>query len=148
MLEKYLRGAWPAERRLAMLNLIRELATRLNGGYQAVFAVHAEGSIEAEKMAMLRFTIRSGLRVWRCDWRGSCLTRTNEAYIASPSALPAVRAPSITIFRQHASDDFPAGVGPQSCGGCCCQYQLPPADHHSLSYFRMAVRSGRTIHDG
>jgi len=54
VLEKYLRGAWPAERRLAMLYLISELTTRLYGGYQAVLAVHAEGSLEAEKMAMLR----------------------------------------------------------------------------------------------
>jgi len=53
-LEKYLRAAWPADRRLAMLNLISELTTRLYGGYQAVLAVHAEGSIEAEKMAMFR----------------------------------------------------------------------------------------------
>ncbi len=54
ILEKYLRAAWPADRRLAMLNLISELTTRLYGGYQAVLAVHAEGSLEAEKMAMLR----------------------------------------------------------------------------------------------
>ena len=54
VLEKYLRAAWPADRRLAILNLIGELTTRLYGGYQAVLAIHAEGSIEAEKMAMLR----------------------------------------------------------------------------------------------
>ena len=54
MLGKYLAGAWPANRRLAVLNLIGELTTRLYGGYQAVLAVHAEGSIEAEKLAMLR----------------------------------------------------------------------------------------------
>jgi 4-hydroxybutyryl-CoA dehydratase/vinylacetyl-CoA-Delta-isomerase len=53
-LEKYLGGAWPADQRLAVLNLVGELTTRLYGGYQAVLAVHAEGSIEAEKMAMLR----------------------------------------------------------------------------------------------
>jgi 4-hydroxybutyryl-CoA dehydratase / vinylacetyl-CoA-Delta-isomerase len=54
ILEKYLRGAWPADRRLAILNLIGELTTRLYGGYQAVLAIHAEGSIEAEKLAMFR----------------------------------------------------------------------------------------------
>jgi 4-hydroxybutyryl-CoA dehydratase/vinylacetyl-CoA-Delta-isomerase len=54
VLEKYLRGAWPADRRLAILNLIGELTTRLYGGYQAVLAIHAEGSIEAEKLAMFR----------------------------------------------------------------------------------------------
>lgn len=54
VLQKYLRGAWPAEKRLAMLNLISDLTTRPYGGYQAVLAVHAEGSIEAEKLAMSR----------------------------------------------------------------------------------------------
>ena len=54
VLEKYLPGAWPADRRMAMLNLIGELTTRLYGGYQAVLAIHAEGSIEAEKIAMFR----------------------------------------------------------------------------------------------
>jgi 4-hydroxybutyryl-CoA dehydratase / vinylacetyl-CoA-Delta-isomerase len=54
VLEKYLKGAWPADRRLALLNLISELTTRMYGGYQAVLAVHAEGSIEAEKLAMFR----------------------------------------------------------------------------------------------
>jgi 4-hydroxybutyryl-CoA dehydratase / vinylacetyl-CoA-Delta-isomerase len=54
VLEKYLRGAWPADRRLALLNLVGELTTRLYGGYQAVLAIHAEGSIEAEKLAMFR----------------------------------------------------------------------------------------------
>jgi 4-hydroxybutyryl-CoA dehydratase/vinylacetyl-CoA-Delta-isomerase len=54
VLDKYLQGAWPADKRMAMLNLIGELSTRLYGGYQAVLAVHAEGSLEAEKMAMFR----------------------------------------------------------------------------------------------
>jgi aromatic ring hydroxylase len=54
VLEKYLQGAWPAGQRMAMMNLISDLTTRLYGGYQAVLAVHAEGSVEAEKMAMFR----------------------------------------------------------------------------------------------
>lgn len=54
VLEKYLTGAWPAERRMAIMNLISDLTTRVYGGYQAVLAVHAEGSIEAEKIAMFR----------------------------------------------------------------------------------------------
>ncbi len=54
VLEKYFPAVWPADRRLAVLNLISDLTTRLYGGYQAVLAVHAEGSIEAEKMAMFR----------------------------------------------------------------------------------------------
>ena len=54
VLEKYFPGAWPADKRLAVLNLISDLTTRSYGGYQAVLAVHAEGSIEAEKLAMFR----------------------------------------------------------------------------------------------
>jgi aromatic ring hydroxylase len=54
VLEKYLRGAWPAAERMAVLNLISDLTARSYGGYQAVLAVHAEGSLEAEKMAMFR----------------------------------------------------------------------------------------------
>jgi 4-hydroxybutyryl-CoA dehydratase / vinylacetyl-CoA-Delta-isomerase len=54
ILEKYLRGAWSAERRLAVMNLISDLTASSYGGYQAVLAIHAEGSLEAEKLAMLR----------------------------------------------------------------------------------------------
>lgn len=54
VLEKYFAGAWPARDRLAMMNLISDLTARLYGGYQAVLAIHAEGSVEAEKMAMFR----------------------------------------------------------------------------------------------
>lgn len=54
VLEKYLGGAWPASRRLAIINLISDLTARSYGGYQAVLAVHAEGSLEAEKLAMFR----------------------------------------------------------------------------------------------
>ena len=39
---------------MSILNLIGDLTTGVYGGYQAVLAVHAEGSIEAEKLAMLR----------------------------------------------------------------------------------------------
>jgi aromatic ring hydroxylase len=54
VLEKYLGGAWPAAARMAIINCISDLTTRQYGGYQAVLAIHAEGSLEAEKMAMLR----------------------------------------------------------------------------------------------
>jgi aromatic ring hydroxylase len=54
VLEKYLGGAWSADRRLAIMNLISDLTARAYGGYQAVLAVHAEGSLEAEKLAMFR----------------------------------------------------------------------------------------------
>lgn len=71
VLEKYLRGAWTAERRLTMLNLIGDLTTRLYGGYQAVLAIHAEGSIEAEKLAMLR--AYDSKRAVRLAMRLACL---------------------------------------------------------------------------
>jgi 4-hydroxybutyryl-CoA dehydratase / vinylacetyl-CoA-Delta-isomerase len=54
VLEKYFGAAWPADRRLPLLNVISEITARAYGGYQAVLAIHAEGSLEAEKMAMLR----------------------------------------------------------------------------------------------
>jgi aromatic ring hydroxylase len=54
VLEKYFVGAAPAEERLRLMNLIADLAVRDFGGYHAVLAVHAEGSIEAEKMQIVR----------------------------------------------------------------------------------------------
>jgi len=54
VLEKYLRAASPAEERLAMMNLISDLTVSDFGGYHSVLAVHAEGSIEAEKMQIFR----------------------------------------------------------------------------------------------
>ncbi len=54
VLEKYFRAAAPAAERLAMMNTIADLTVHDFGGYQAVLAVHAEGSIEAEKMQILR----------------------------------------------------------------------------------------------
>ena len=47
-------AAAPAEERLRLMNLISDLTARDFGGYHAVLAVHAEGSIEAEKMQILR----------------------------------------------------------------------------------------------
>jgi aromatic ring hydroxylase len=54
VLEKYFRAAAPAEERLRLLNTISDLTVRDFGGYHAVLAVHAEGSIEAEKMQIFR----------------------------------------------------------------------------------------------
>lgn len=53
---KYLggRAGVDGEQRLKAMNLVKDLTTSDFGGYQAVLAVHAEGSIEAEKMATLR----------------------------------------------------------------------------------------------
>ena len=54
VLEKYYRAAAPAEDRLRVMNLVSDLTARDFGGYHAVLAVHAEGSIEAEKMQIFR----------------------------------------------------------------------------------------------
>jgi aromatic ring hydroxylase len=53
-LEKYLAGAGPAAERLALMNLASDLLAREYAGYQSVLAVHAEGSLEAEKLMLLR----------------------------------------------------------------------------------------------
>src|SRR5881296_2931312 len=42
------------EQRLRMINLISDLTTGDFGGYQATLAIHAEGSLEAEKLTILR----------------------------------------------------------------------------------------------
>jgi len=44
----------PVEQRLKAINLVKELTATDFAGYQAVLAIHAEGSIEAEKLAMVR----------------------------------------------------------------------------------------------
>ena len=54
VLEKYYAAAAPAEPRLRLLHLIADLTARDFGGYQAVLAAHAEGSLEAEKLQILR----------------------------------------------------------------------------------------------
>jgi aromatic ring hydroxylase len=54
VLEKYFGAAAPAAERLAMMKMIADLTVGDFGGYQQVLAVHAEGSIEAEKMQILR----------------------------------------------------------------------------------------------
>jgi 4-hydroxybutyryl-CoA dehydratase/vinylacetyl-CoA-Delta-isomerase len=54
ILEKYFSGTVPAEERLRMMHLISDITARDFAGYHAVLAVHAEGSVEAEKMQILR----------------------------------------------------------------------------------------------
>jgi aromatic ring hydroxylase len=54
ILEKYFSATVPAEPRLKMMNLINDITVRDFAGYHAVLAVHAEGSVEAEKMQILR----------------------------------------------------------------------------------------------
>jgi aromatic ring hydroxylase len=55
-IEHYLGGAGgiSARERLQTINLISDLTTGEFGGYQAVLAIHAEGSLEAEKLTILR----------------------------------------------------------------------------------------------
>jgi len=53
VLAKYY-AAVPAERRLKLLHFIADLTARDYGGYQAVLATHAEGSLEAEKLQIAR----------------------------------------------------------------------------------------------
>jgi aromatic ring hydroxylase len=54
-LQRYLQASAAATgpERLRVMNLISDLTTGEYGGYQAVLAVHAEGSIEAEKLTIL-----------------------------------------------------------------------------------------------
>jgi 4-hydroxybutyryl-CoA dehydratase/vinylacetyl-CoA-Delta-isomerase len=54
VLEKYLAGAVPAAERMALVNLASDLLAREYAGYQSVLAVHAEGSLEAEKLMIWR----------------------------------------------------------------------------------------------
>ena len=67
VLEKYLGAAAPAAERLAMMKMIADLTVGDFGGYQSVLAVHAEGSIEAEKMQILR-EYDAGRATGRARW--------------------------------------------------------------------------------
>jgi aromatic ring hydroxylase len=53
-LEKYFAAAAPAAERLALMNLASDLLAREYAGYQSVLAIHAEGSLEAEKLMIYR----------------------------------------------------------------------------------------------
>jgi 4-hydroxybutyryl-CoA dehydratase / vinylacetyl-CoA-Delta-isomerase len=53
-MEKYFAAAVPAEERLALINLASDLLARGYAGYQGVLALHAEGSLEAEKLMVFR----------------------------------------------------------------------------------------------
>ena len=66
LIEKYLGGkaGIPTEDRLRLLSMISELTASDFAGYQAVLAVHAEGSIEAEKMTIHReYDFRNSLKL-------------------------------------------------------------------------------------
>jgi 4-hydroxybutyryl-CoA dehydratase/vinylacetyl-CoA-Delta-isomerase len=53
-LAKYLAGAEDAPRRLAVLRLAKELGVSTFAGYMMALMVHAEGSVEASKLSILR----------------------------------------------------------------------------------------------
>ena len=55
-IEKYLGGknGVPTEHRLRIFNLIRDLTASNFGGYNEVLAIHAEGSLEAQKITVYR----------------------------------------------------------------------------------------------
>src|SRR5436190_20659371 len=54
VLEKFYAAVGSAEDRLRLMHLLSDVTARDFGGYHAVLAVHAEGSVEAEKMQILR----------------------------------------------------------------------------------------------
>ncbi len=54
MLQKYLAGAEGADRRVEVLRLAKELGVSTFAGYMLTLMVHAEGSVEASKLALLR----------------------------------------------------------------------------------------------
>lgn len=61
-LKRYLvaSGNMTGEDRLRVMNLVSDLTAGEYGGYQAVLAIHAEGSIEAEKLTILSQYDREG----------------------------------------------------------------------------------------
>ncbi len=56
LIEKYLKGkkGTSGKERLQIINLIQDITASDFGGYNAVLALHAEGSMEAEKMQLYR----------------------------------------------------------------------------------------------
>jgi aromatic ring hydroxylase len=55
LMEPYLQGraGWDGEQRLRLMNLIRDLCASDLGGYLEVLAIHAEGSLETQKLTVL-----------------------------------------------------------------------------------------------
>jgi 4-hydroxybutyryl-CoA dehydratase / vinylacetyl-CoA-Delta-isomerase len=69
-MEKYFAAAAPAEDRLALVNLASELLARGYAGYQGVLALHAEGSLEAEKLMVYRSYDPSAARAYARELAG------------------------------------------------------------------------------
>jgi len=55
LMEPYLQGraGWDGEQRLRLMNLIRDLCASDLGGYLEILAIHAEGSLETQKLTVL-----------------------------------------------------------------------------------------------
>ncbi|MDR7482085.1 MAG: 4-hydroxyphenylacetate 3-hydroxylase N-terminal domain-containing protein [Armatimonadota bacterium] len=55
LVEPYLQGrsGWDGEQRLRLMNLVRDLCASDLGGYLEVLAIHAEGSLETQKLTIL-----------------------------------------------------------------------------------------------
>jgi aromatic ring hydroxylase len=66
LLERYFGGrkGSSTEERLRVLNLVSDLTASDYGGYQEVLAIHAEGSIEAEKLAIFRAYDSASAMTW------------------------------------------------------------------------------------
>jgi 4-hydroxybutyryl-CoA dehydratase / vinylacetyl-CoA-Delta-isomerase len=64
--ERYLGGkkGFGATNRLRVMNLIRDLLTSDFGGYNEVLSIHAEGSLEAQKLTILREFDAAGARAF------------------------------------------------------------------------------------
>lgn len=77
VLQKYYAAAGQAEPRLRMMNLIGDLTARDFGGYQAVLATHAEGSLEAEKMQIARSYDSTRARAYAASLAGMDIRRSS-----------------------------------------------------------------------
>ena len=65
MLQKYLAGreGVGGEQRMKLLNFVRDLTSSDYGAYQEVLAIHAEGSLQAERLQVFRaFNENGGAR--------------------------------------------------------------------------------------
>ncbi|MBI4561669.1 MAG: gamma-aminobutyrate dehydratase [Candidatus Rokubacteria bacterium] len=70
--EKYLGGrkGFGAHNRLKLFNLIRDLMTSDFGGYHELLAIHAEGSLEAQKITILRGFDAAACRAFAAECAG------------------------------------------------------------------------------
>ena len=74
VLRELLRAVAPAADRLRMLHMISDLTARDFGGYHAVLAVHAEGSIEARRCRSCAATTRLARCATPSDRRSGLMT--------------------------------------------------------------------------